>query len=146
LEELVVWSSPLRRAVHTAERMLAQAGVSRPIKVDDRLVEVDGGSFEGVARANAAAQAPGVDPRDVLLLHAEDGEKYDSVRARLHDWLGEVKAQGGDHIVVSHAGCGRVLRALYQGLGREGLAAMDTHHTALFLLRGGEVERIDTDK
>jgi probable phosphoglycerate mutase len=134
---LTVWSSPLQRAIATAEIVLQAADRTEAIRIDERLIEIDGGGFEGMTREAVVARSPGATLDDVLLLNAPDAEPYEAVLARLASWLADAKALGGDHLVLTHAGAGRVLRGLSLGVGREGLAALRSPHDAMFRLDDG---------
>jgi probable phosphoglycerate mutase len=142
LVRATIWSSPLRRTVATAEGMLRAAGREAEIRIHVRLIEVDGGRFERLTRDEVVRRTPGALADDVLLLLAPDAEPYVAVANRLATWLADVGAEGGDHVAITHAGAGRILRALYLGLGRESLAAMEAPHATVFRLQDGREERL----
>ena len=79
---VAVVSSPLRRAVQTAEPVAAQLGL--PLTVHDGLVEADYGSWEGLTFAQAAAHDPGLHARWLsdTSVATPDGESLDTVRRR----------------------------------------------------------------
>jgi probable phosphoglycerate mutase len=141
---LAVWSSPLGRAQRTAEIALSRAGVDLPIRIDERLVEIDGGSLEGLSRRNVIAMVGNVRESDVLLLRSVDGERYQDVSSRLSAWLSDRAKECGDHLVIGHAGSGRVMRAVYAGADPESLAAMSVAHTAIFKLENGEISEVQS--
>lgn len=141
---LVVWSSPLGRAQRTAEIALSRARVDIPLRIDERLVEIDGGSLEGVSRSKVIEMVGNVRESDVLLLYSADGERYQDVSSRLSAWLSDRVKEGGDHLVIGHAGSGRVLRAVYAGADPESLAAMSVAHTAIFKLENGAISEVRT--
>lgn len=104
-------SSPLGRAVETAEALCAGAGVGGP-RIEPRLAEMDWGEWEGrrleelrreLGGAMAANEARGLDFRP------EGGESPRDVLARLLPWLAEVGAAGRPTLAVTHKG---VIRAL----------------------------------
>jgi broad specificity phosphatase PhoE len=84
----------------------------------------------------------GAPESDVLLLRSADGERYQDVSRRLSAWLSERVKEGGNHLVIGHAGSGRVLRAVYAASGPESLAAMNFTHSAIFKLEHGAVTEI----
>ncbi len=101
-----IFSSPLRRAVETAEAVAAVTGL--PVITDDRLVERDFGKFEGQpfdtdedrdARGNFAFRYPG-------------GESNFDVAARVYpflDWLRE-NYRDKTVMIVSHGFVCRIIR------------------------------------
>lgn len=101
-------TSPLRRAVRTAEIVLAASSNPPPLLVDDRLVEMDFGPYEGwseaeleedpvaATRRRDGAQLPGV-------------ETEASVEARARAFLAGLLDLSGSTLVVGH---GRMLRIL----------------------------------
>jgi probable phosphoglycerate mutase len=107
--------SPRQRARRTAEL----AGLT-PTQVDDRLVEVDYGGYEGRTTADISAELgrewsvwrdgtiPGETPGETL---AAVGERVDGVLARVRDRLAD-----GDVALVAHGHVLRVLTARWLGL------------------------------
>lgn len=91
-------SSPLRRCLETAEAIAQATGSD--VAVDDRLVEIDYGEWEGIAladippetserwRADGSFRPPG-------------GETLDEVGARVAEWCEELDG-GRDVIAVTH--------------------------------------------
>ncbi len=109
-------SSPLSRARDTAAAIAAATGA--PIRVDERLIEVDYGPFEGLDRDGArqrfgaafaawredpfGAPVPGMEPLEVAL-----------DRARLA--TAEIVATGARTVIVGHQG---ILRLVLIALGQ----------------------------
>jgi len=108
----VVWDrafgSPLVRARRTAEIVLASRADAPALVLDDRLVELDFGPFEGWAEAELAA-----DRRTAAW--RRDGtevvgfETIASVQARARSFMADVLGSDGATLVVGH---GRMLRIL----------------------------------
>lgn len=101
-----VWTSPLNRAVETASLM--QLG---PNQMDDRLIEMDFGEWEGRTHRELTA----ADPKGMQRLEAmgtnmrpPGGETPAEVTSRLIAFLGDLS--GPNHIIVSHKG---VIRAAF---------------------------------
>src|SRR4051794_39877064 len=123
-----VWVSPRRRARRTAELAGLEATA-----VDDDLVEMDYGGYEGRTTADISAElgrewsvwrdpvAPGTTP----------GETLDEVAARVDRVLDRVRPRlaDGDVALVAHGHVLRVLTARYLRLAPEA--------GALFALRAG---------
>lgn len=110
-----VYSSDLRRARETADRIAGRLGI--PLDLDARLRELDVGSWAGLTRTEIAA-------RDAELLAAFErgepevrpggGESRIEIRERSHAFLCELAARCAGHriLVVTHLG---VIRALVPG-------------------------------
>ena len=77
---------------------------------------------------------------------APGGESYESVEARVGDWLASLPPEPQRKvIVVSHGGSGRVVRGAYLGLPRAETLAQEVPQDAVFRLASGAVERIDCE-
>lgn len=97
-----VYTSPLRRAVQTAALI---AGETVPLRVDERLIEMDYGPYEGM---DLRAPAPEVLAffRDFVNVPAPAGmEKLSAVTARLGAFLEQMRpeAEERDILVSTHA-------------------------------------------
>ena len=93
-----ILSSPLLRARQTAEPIGEACGV--PVEVDDRLIEIDWGAWEGRATGSLATS-------DVERLKAEDGtvpegESLDSLSLRVDSFCREQLDRDGLVVAVSH--------------------------------------------
>jgi broad specificity phosphatase PhoE len=105
-----VITSPLRRALETAERL------SRATAIDERLVEVDFGAADGLTFAEIAKRWPAIGEaigRHDAAIDWPGGETWHSVRARARSF-GASLARDRDVVVVTHAFFGA---ALAQELG-----------------------------
>ena len=100
------WSSPLARARQTAALIGA-----RDVRLDDRLIEMDFGRWEGKTYAEVKAETgPGLAANEAwgLDMQPPGGESPRQVRARLASWLAEITGRAGGHAAVTHKG---VIRA-----------------------------------
>lgn len=124
LEQLkidAVVASPLRRAFETAEIIAARAGIT--VKVDDRLVELDFGDWDGRSRAEVVAASDGgrrmveaweADPT----LPVPGGESLAELQQRvvaLADDFAECRG-GATVVMVSHMGAIKTLLLAALGL------------------------------
>ncbi len=138
-------SSPLGRAMHTAQIIAETAGLAPPIP-DDRLREIGMGSFDGMTVEDISFAFPreseGSSRHDIYF-RSPDGESFETIGARLKSWLDEAVADDRPRIVVSHGVAGRVLRGLYAGLDYEATIKLDVPQDAVFRLEGGRIEQID---
>lgn len=112
-----VVASPLGRTQATARIVAEQLGLAS-FETDARLAELHLGEWEGLTRTQlregwAERMSGGV--RNSWFFRAPGGEDYDTIRARLGDWLAEQTAHD-NLIAVSHGIASRVLRGLYGNL------------------------------
>ena len=96
-----VYTSPLIRAVQTAEKLAGGA----PVEVDERLIEMDYGPYEGTGLEPPAPEVLEFF-MDFANVPAPDGmEQLPSVVSRLGEFLEEIKAEAetGDILISTHA-------------------------------------------
>lgn len=125
-----LWSSPLSRAVETAQLVAGRAPRTAP-----ELTEMDWGTWEGRRGADLLAD-PGSGFR-----HVEDwgwdyrpggGESPAELWARLQDWLARLDR---DAVAVCHIGIMRVLLARAHGWDFDGPAPFKVKRNRLFVIR-----------
>ncbi|HEX9854507.1 MAG TPA: histidine phosphatase family protein [Acidimicrobiia bacterium] len=127
-----IYSSPLARAVHTAEAV-ADSLSMQPVQVED-LKEIGFGSWEGLTVDEIGER----DPEGLALLRAGDehvirggsGEAFAGVRQRVTTAIDEIAAnhRGQTVGIVSHGGALRAFASGLLGMGpanRHRLASMD---------------------
>jgi broad specificity phosphatase PhoE len=111
-----VYSSPLERALETAEIIARETGFGGPIVTLDGLMERRGGSLEGTTHAEREARNPQFE-RKLLSLPEEErwtlvgAETDEEILARFERAVSEIHARnemGSRIVVVSHGG---VMRA-----------------------------------
>jgi broad specificity phosphatase PhoE len=136
-------ASPLGRARRTAAIIAEHAGLAGRAAVDERLAELSIGSWEGKTRAELETLRPDLAGK-YFFMRSPDGETWADASGRIGAWLADW-AEWDDHdvIAVSHAGAGKVLRALYLGLSVEEARELDVPQDAVFRLHGGQAERFD---
>jgi len=111
-----VYSSPLRRALETAEVLAASHGLE-PVPVDN-LREVDVGSWSGLTRAEVEERFPAQFARWLDYGQGwEDGETYDEMGRRAVDALLRLAAahDGERVLAVTHGGPIRAAFAFADG-------------------------------
>ena len=111
-----VYSSPLRRALETAEVLAASHGLE-PVPVDD-LREVDVGSWSGLTRAEVEEHFPAQFTRWLNYGQGwEDGETYEEMGRRAVDALLRLAAahDGERVLAVTHGGPIRAAFAFADG-------------------------------
>jgi probable phosphoglycerate mutase len=105
----LVLSSPLQRARRTAEL----AGFADRLQLDDDLVEVDYGEYEGITTAAIREQRPGWDLwRD----GCPGGETIAQTAARVARVIDRARAADGPVLIVAHAHLLRTLAPVALGL------------------------------
>ena len=108
LDPIQVRSSPLRRALETAEL----AGFGDVVRLDDRLVEWDYGTAEGRTTADLRTSVPGW---SVWTHPIDGGEQLEDVAARADAVIADVDELGGPVLVFAHAHLLRILAARWCG-------------------------------
>ena len=112
-----VYSSDLRRARETAERVAARQGLE--VRTRTELREVDVGSWSGLSRPEVEERFPDAFARWRDGGHGwDDGETYDSMTNRVVAAVLEIAAAHPDGavLVVAHGGPIRALHAVALGL------------------------------
>lgn len=136
-----VYSSPLRRAVATAQAV-NHAGL--PIITDDRLMEINGGGFEGLRFDELSEHFPSEHENWRLAPHlftAPNGESMASVYARMREVMGEIaRNNAGKTVAVASHGCAiRNYQCFALGLGLPRIGEVTwCDNTAVTLLEYGE--------
>lgn len=108
-----VYSSPLLRARQTAAHFAPQGYI-----VDDRLIEMDWGEWEGRRLADLRAADPDAMRQQEVLgldLLPPGGESPRQVQGRVLPFCQEMAASGQSAVVVTHKGVIRAMIALADG-------------------------------
>jgi probable phosphoglycerate mutase len=147
IESVMMFVSPLGRAIETAAIISRETGLSAPATVDFDLREIGMGSAEGLTEAEIAPRwQEHQSPLSVqhMSLQAPDGETLMELGERLSRALRRIIAARTDvKVIVSHGVAGRVLQALYLGKSPEEAADFVAPHDAIFELKAGCVRRVD---
>ena len=104
----LVFSSPLQRAVKTAEIIC-----NNEILKDERIIERDNGDLEGKLKTEIVEIPDFNDPNETRY----NIENIVDFRNRIYDFFNEIKNQyrGKDVLVVTHAGVGIYARCFFEG-------------------------------
>ncbi|OYY69958.1 histidine phosphatase family protein [Sphingomonas sp. 28-63-12] len=115
---LSLWASTTGRALQTLAVITEHLGLDwHDARTDDRLVEIDMGSWGGRYYADVIAEVgPVFDKAAGLLKVAPDGESYPAIAARVSAWLAETHDDPGDRLIIMHGISSRVLRGVMTGL------------------------------
>jgi probable phosphoglycerate mutase len=135
-------SSPLQRARETMQLARATLGLDPgTYDVDDRLMEISYGEWEGWTLPEIQARDP-----HLLVRREEDkwgfkppgGECYRDVATRVGAWYAAVTR---DTVVVAHGGIARALMANFNILPEEEAAHADIAHGVVYVFAGGTMAR-----
>jgi len=130
-------ASPLSRAQETMRRARAAMGLPpQRHRIDDRLLELDLGQWNGLTRAEIERAYP-----DEWAARAEDmwnvappgGESYAEAAARVRDFLSELD---GPAVIVGHGATGRILRAYLRRLRVDAALALRNRQDRVHALHG----------
>jgi broad specificity phosphatase PhoE len=143
-----VYSSPLRRALETAEIVAAGHGL-KPVPLE-ALREVDVGSWQGLTRTEIEARFPEQFARWLGFEQGwDDGESYEEMSNRVIGGLLDLSAahHGERILVVTHGGPVRAAYALADGIThaearRRGPVVANTF-VAEFAVEDGTLRRVD---
>ena len=116
------YSSPLRRALITAQAGLRNAGVVRELEADARLVEPSAGALEGIAFGELEHGAD-LALRDAYASYTDElepvyppgAEPLDESVARARGLLAEIEVAPGRHLAVSHGAFIRIMLCEFLG-------------------------------
>lgn len=97
-----VWSSPLERALRLAQRSAAESDC--PLRVDDRLTELDFGDAEGLTFEEIDELGLAFDYRNHDAPVAPNGESRADIERRSAEIADEIVAQGGRAAIITHGG------------------------------------------
>jgi broad specificity phosphatase PhoE len=135
-------SSPLMRARETMELLRGTLGVPpQAYALDDRLMEISYGQWEGFTLAEVEACEPGVlarRERDKWDFVPPGGESYREVAARVAAWYATV---GRDTVVTAHGGVARALFANFHIEPEEEATHADIVHGVVYVFSNGTVAR-----
>lgn len=111
----VILASPLLRARQTAQAVSDAIGV--PVEIDERLIELDFGSFEGAPRTDPGFQYT----RAQFPTRYPGGESAFMLAHRVYACLEDVKRQhdGKTVLLVCHGGVCRMVRSYFMDLSND---------------------------
>jgi broad specificity phosphatase PhoE len=140
--EFAYVSSPLTRARETMELVRTVLGLDpHAYEVDDRLMEISYGEWEGLTLPEIQLRDP-----DVLMRRERDkwdftppgGECYREVARRVGAWYASLAR---DTVVAAHGGVARVLMANLHILPEEEATHADVLHGVVYVFSGATMAR-----
>lgn len=139
-------SSPLKRARETMEVVRATLGLE-PLgyAIDDRLVEIAYGDWEGLTLAEIEKANTGIlaqRERDKWDFAPPGGESYREVAARIRAWYASLV---NDTVVAAHGGGVRALIALFNILSEEQATHAQVEQGVVYVFAGAR-SRVTPDR
>lgn len=128
-----LWSSPLRRALALAEKASTLTG--RPLRVDERLIELDFGDAEGLTFSEIVNAGLSFNYENIDAPVAPAGESRAQIEARSAAFCDELVTQGGRHVVVTHGGVFRASLVRLLGLASTDIWSFHIHNAQLATIR-----------
>lgn len=141
-----IYSSPLKRAYRTAEAVNKYHNL--PIKINEKLIEINGGEIEGIGWEDFPITRPVLEYRwnmEPHLFHPEGGEAMSSVYKRCWEAVQEIVSENRDKkIAITSHGCTiRNIMCHAQGKPIEELNSVDwADNTGIFLLRFEDIGKL----
>ncbi len=106
-----IFSSPLKRAYHTAEIIKGDRNV--PIETDDRLLEISFGEYEGVKTNELPAEFSDFFDAPDKFIPAKGGETYEELVARTGSFIEEIVVPESEKLdrmlIVAHGALNKAL-------------------------------------
>jgi probable phosphoglycerate mutase len=141
-EDLAYVSSPLTRARETMELMRATLGLDpHAYAIDDRLIEIAYGEWEGLTLPEIQARDPDVltrRDRDKWDFAPPGGECYRDLAKRIDDWYASVTC---DTVVAGHGGGVRALMAYFHIMTDVDATRADIAQGVIYVFSGGTMAR-----
>ncbi len=113
----MILCSPLSRARDTAQHISEVTGI--PMREEPRLIEQNFGKYEATARNGMEFQ----EAKKQFLNRYGDGESMFQLAQRIYNLLDDLKADGGDYILVAHNGIARVVNSYFYEMTNDEYAA-----------------------
>jgi broad specificity phosphatase PhoE len=132
-------SSPLQRSRRTMELARGALGLDPfAYRLDDRLMELSFGAWEGMTWPQVKAHSPhmaSAREANKWSLQPPDGESYAMLSARIHPWLVNLDR---DTIAVAHGGVARCLMHIIGGAPKERAPGLDIWQGRVLVFGAGE--------
>lgn len=148
-DEFDLWASPLGRTVQSMAILCEELGLDfERVQFDARLKERAYGRWETYTRKEVAhtfAEELAMEKADLFGYRVEGGgESFEDVANRVEEFLASLAA-GKPALIMSHGGCGRVVRGLRQGMTPVDAVKLSFPQTTITMFRGETVEIVATD-
>ncbi|HZC55961.1 MAG TPA: histidine phosphatase family protein [Xanthobacteraceae bacterium] len=141
-DDFVYVSSPLQRARETMEIMRPPLRLPpHPYEIDDRLLEISYGEWEGSTLTEIEARMPGMlaeRERDKWDFAPPGGESYRELTARIGEWHASLTR---DTVVAAHGGGVRALMALFHVMPKEEATHAQIAQGVVYVFADGTMAR-----
>jgi probable phosphoglycerate mutase len=135
-------ASPLKRARETMEILRTTLGLDpQAYAVDDRLMEISYGEWEGLTLPEIDVRMPGMlakRERDKWDFAPPGGESYRELTSRIAAWYA---ALSRDTVVAAHGGGVRALMAIFNVMPREEATHAHIAQGAVYVFADGKMAR-----
>jgi probable phosphoglycerate mutase len=135
-------ASPLKRARETMEILRATLGLDRHgYRVDDRLMEISYGEWEGLTLPEIDARGPGIlaeRAREKWDFAPPGGESYRALTNRISEWYASLTR---DTVVGAHGGGARALMAIFGVLPQEEATHARIAQGVVYVFADGKMAR-----
>ena len=135
-------ASPLKRARETMEILRTTLALDPPVyAVDDRLMEISYGEWEGLTLPEIDARMPGMladRERDKWDFAPPGGESYRELTTRIGEWYAALTR---DTVVAAHGGGVRALMAIFNVLPREEATHAQIAQGVVYVFADGKMAR-----
>ena len=145
-QELEIYSSPLERAIQTAE--IIAKGIdclSSEVIIDERLNDFNLGEISGTYGWDKVAEIfpeqAQLRLQDPIRFHPSGGESGAEFEARLRSLMEEMKGDDTTKLLVSHGIVNKFIRGIYKNIsGKEMINLGESQNTIYCLEHGDETE------
>ena len=145
-QELEIYSSPLERAIQTAE--IIAKGIdclSSEVIIDERLNDFNLGEISGTYGWDKVAEIfpeqAQLRLQDPMRFHPSGGESGAKFEARLRSLMEEMKGEDTTKLLVSHGIVNKFIRGIYKNIsGKEMINLGESQNTIYCLEHGDETE------
>jgi probable phosphoglycerate mutase len=135
-------ASPLKRARETMEILRATLGLDpQTYRIDDRLMEISYGDWEGLTLPEIEARTPGIlaeRERDKWDFAPPGGESYRTLSNRINEWYASLTR---DTVVAAHGGGVRALMAIFKVLPRDEATHARIGQGVVYVFADGKMAR-----
>lgn len=145
-QELEIYSSPLERAIQTAE--IIAKGIdclSSEVMIDERLNDFNLGEISGTYGWDKVAEIfpeqAQLRLQDPMRFHPSGGESGAEFEARLRSLMEDLKGEDTTKLLVSHGIVNKFIRGIYKNIsGKEMINLGESQNTIYCLEHGDETE------
>lgn len=135
-------ASPLQRARETMEILRRELGLDpSAYTLDDRLMEISYGAWEGLTLPEIEARMPGMldeRERDKWDFAPPGGESYRSLTERMSEWYASLTV---DTVAAAHGGGVRALMALFNVMPKEEATHARIAQGVVYVFADGKMAR-----